>query len=766
MPSVAMRRTRVFGVVKAADGARVLRSGRRLWPNSVEPKVKLAHDVDGHGWDSLLKDHGKNKANKTSVSSSTTGKKYDFRVKRRRQTKTETAHDEKPVDKVFGIVYSRKRKRLCDRASDSADKSDETMSNLKFYCGRRGVPDQVSCCQPLLTLAADWSCGNCWFSSVFGLVMRYMRREKLRLSALYAFFLSHPINDVYADHGIQFLLEPPNSPHGNCKFFGVVDSLPLFSVDFAAVPPCFMDMHITLLLRVVCRSFIFVKKSIFFIKNGGSQAVEESNTDTEEFITQVCNSRDESVLSLLTSMRASKLTGGNAQYRGSLGSHGFQKRRSSFRRRRARNLSHGVHKSYIGISISELTGSRKNQAAFSSTASPRNLRSSMLHNSAPRSNEISSPHAITGQECDSLCCSANILVTDSDRCMREGGFDVLLEFSSSSREWYIVFKKDGSIRYSHKAQKMMRPCSCNRFTHSITWTGDDNLKLEFCDRQDWLAFKDMYKDCYERNVLEPNIKVIPIPGVREVMGFEEDINSHHHCFFSRPVSYIAMKEDEVSRALARSSAVYDMDSEDEEWLKRYNREMPGGVETSHQLQLDSFETMIDGFEKACFLSPDDDLSDEKATITSLCYLGKQEVLEAVYGYWTRKRKQRKAPLIGVFQGQQAKNAPLLSKPVFRKRRSFKRQGSQLHVKAKEPSPLQEKATEQNVSEEQSALGRVEEAKVSADTSMEIAITKRQIAQVLAENADLIVYKAMVALRIAEAIRAAETSESATTLFLN
>ncbi|XP_010543606.1 PREDICTED: uncharacterized protein LOC104816460 [Tarenaya hassleriana] len=778
MPSVGMRRTtRVFGVVKAADGARVLRSGRRLWPNSGEPKVKRAHDVDEQVWDSLLKDHGKSKGNKTSGSSRTGNKpcspkvnsgekaekEDDFRVKRQRKTKTVDAHDEKPVDKMFGIVYSRKRKRLCPKTSGSPDKSDETLRRLKFYCRRRRVSERVSGSRALLTLVVDWSYRDCWFSSVFGLVIRYLRSEKLRLSALIAFFMSQPINNVYADHGIKFLLDPPDSPNGICKFFGAVDSLPLFSVDFAAVPPCFMDMNITLVLRMIRPSFIFVKKYLFLLENGENQPVEESDTDVEEVITRACNSRDESVLGLHPSTRASKLSGGNAQYRGGLGSHSFQKRRSSFRRRRARNLSHGPHKSYNGVSFSDLTGSRKNGTTFSSTVSPRKLRSSMMNKSALQSSEVSSPKARTKQELDSLCCSANILVIDPDRCMREGGFEVMLELSPS-KEWHVVIKKDGTIRYTQKAQKMMRPCSSSRFTHSIIWAGDDNWKLEFCDRQDWLAFKDIYKECYERNVLEPNMKVIPIPGVREVPGFLAD--TENHCSFSRPVSYISVKEDEVSRALARSSATYDFDSEDEEWLKNHNGQLLVGDKDSQQLQLDTFEMMIDGFEKACFRIPCDDLLDEKATTAGLSHLGKQEVLEAVYSYWARKRKQRKAPLLRVFQGQQVKKTPLLSKPVFRKRRSFKRQGSQLHAKAKQLNPLQVKVPEQDNSEEENALAREEEAKALAETTMEIAITKRQRAQAHAENADLAVYKAMMALRIAEAIRVAESSEVAATLFLN
>lgn len=403
-----------------------------------------------------------------------------------------------------------------------------------------------------------------------------------------------------------------------------------------------MDMHFTIFLRVAPRSFVFVKKSLYLLNN----PVEESDSESELALAEPCNPRNVGLVGLHPSVRASKLTGGNAQYRGNLGSHSFQKRRSSLRRRRARNLPHSVHKLYNGTSVSDISGCRKNRTA---AVSSRKLRSSVLNNSSPGSNGISIiPKPKTKEELDSLCCSANILLIGSDRCTREEGFSVMLEFSSS-KEWFLVIKKDGAIRYSHTAQRTMRPCSSNRFTHSIVWIGDDNWKLEFCDRQDWVGFKEIYKECHERNILEQNVKVIPIPGVREVCGYAEDINDFPS--FSRPVPYISVKEDEVSRAMARSIAVYDMDSEDEEWLERHNGEMLGEEdEQFQQLKPDTFELIIDGFEKCYFHSHADDLLDEKAaTIASLSYLGRREVVEAVHDYWARKRKQRKAPLLRVFQ---------------------------------------------------------------------------------------------------------------------
>ncbi|EOA20007.1 hypothetical protein CARUB_v10000280mg [Capsella rubella] len=769
MPSVGMRRTtRVFGVVKAADGARVLRSGRRIWPNVGEPKVRRAHDVVDRDWNIVLKNQNKTKGTKVSgksnsqpcsprqVSSDKDDKADDFPVRKRMKVRNECVGDEKTVDKMFGIVYSRKRKRLSEPSS--TDRSEEPQRSLKFYCRRRRLPRRVSSVRPVLTLTVDWSCEDCWFLSVFGLAMRYTRREELRLSSLTSFFLSQPINQVFADHGVRFPVEPPLSSTGVCKIFGNMNCLPLFSADFAVIPRWFMDMHFTLFLRVAPHSFFFVEKYLYMLKN----PVEESDSEPELALPEPCNQTNGGLVGLHPSVRASKLTGGNAQYRGNLGSHSFRKRRSSLRRRRARNISHNAHKSYNGTPVFDISGSRKNRTV---AVSSRKLRSSVLSNSSPGSNGISIiPVTKTKEELDSLCCSVNILMVDSDRCTREEGFSVMLEVSSS-KEWFLVIKKDREIRFSHKAQKTMRPCSSNRITHATIWMGGHNWKLEFCDRLDWLGFKDIYKECYERNVLEQSVKVIPIPGVREVRGYAEDIDDFPS--FSRPVPYISVNEDEVSRAMARSIALYDMDSEDEEWLERQNRELLGEEDDQfQQLQRETFELMIDGFEKFHFHSPADDLLDEKAaTIASLSYLGRQEIVEAVHDYWLKKRKQRKAPLLRIFQGHQVKKTSLLSKPVFRKRRSFKRQGSQLHGKAKQTSPwlVGVKAAEP---EDQNDFLRMEEAKTLADTTMKAAIAKRMRAQVLAENADLAVYKATMALRIAEAIKAAGSGEVDTTVFLN
>ncbi|CAH8324448.1 unnamed protein product [Eruca vesicaria subsp. sativa] len=576
---MGMRRTtRVFGVAKPLDGARVLRSGRRISHNVDEPKeVKRAK--------------GKGDNNKGE----------DFTANKRRKVSSESEGD---VDKKFGIVYSRKRKSLSNQSS-----SRKPPQSLKFYSRRKRILSVV----PVITLRVVWSCKGCWLSTVFGLVMRYLRRRgQLSLTSLASFFLSQPIKDVFADHGVRFLAEAPFSSRGVCRFFGEMNSLPLFSADFSAIPGCFMAMHLTVFLRVATWGFGFVERYLCLLNN----PVEECESESELVLSPPCSPRNNGdVVGLHPLVRGSKLTVGNGQCRNSLGFHGIQRgRRSSLRKRRGGNIS----------------------------------RSVLVH------------------------------------------------------KYNVVSQQSG--------------------------------------------------------------KVIPIPGVRQVCGYGDDDDDSPS--FSMPVQYISLKEDEVSRALGRSSAIYDMDSEDEEWLRKQNVQV-FGKEGRVILEQDSFELMIDGFEKRCFLSPANDPLGEKATIVaSLSYLGRQEVVEAVHGYWLRKKKKRKAPLLRVFKVNQAKKTPLPSKTVFRKGRSFKRQGSQLHRKIKQLNLGAVKTAEQEALEEQEAILRVEETKALAEATMEIAIARRRRAQVLGENADLAVFKATMALKIAEAKKVAEPIELSSKLFLN
>ena len=76
------------------------------------------------------------------------------------------------------------------------------------------------------------------------------------------------------------------------------------------------------------------------------------------------------------------------------------------------------------------------------------------------------------------------------------------------------------------------------------------------------------------------------------------------------------------------------------------------------------------------------------------------------------------------------------------------------------------AAEQDALQQKNNVHKLQEAKVAANKYEDLASQKRQRAQMLMENADLATYKAMMALRIAEAAEADETPERAVPLFLD
>lgn len=92
---------------------------------------------------------------------------------------------------------------------------------------------------------------------------------------------------------------------------------------------------------------------------------------------------------------------------------------------------------------------------------------------------------------------------------------------------------------------------------------------------------------------------IPILGVTEVPSYWKQAN--HFC---RPEGYIQQVMDEVSYALTRRSASYDMDDDDEEWLQKFNTVANKGFGSSFvSLSDETSESIIDAFEKAFFCCP-------------------------------------------------------------------------------------------------------------------------------------------------------------------
>ncbi|KAI7753059.1 hypothetical protein M8C21_016814 [Ambrosia artemisiifolia] len=156
---------------------------------------------------------------------------------------------------------------------------------------------------------------------------------------------------------------------------------------------------------------------------------------------------------------------------------------------------------------------------------------------------------------------------------------------------------------------------------------------------------------------------LPVPGVREVVGYPEE----DYVPFMLPESYISSKGDEVSRTLEKSYPIYDMDSDDEQWLKKLNHE---GVSE------DVFEKLIDAFERGIYCSPHD-YSEAASAVDRCLELASKGVLEDVYSYWMAKRKKKRSALIRVFQCYKQKRVKRRStNTVLRKKRSFRRRASQ------------------------------------------------------------------------------------------
>ncbi|KAI6676610.1 hypothetical protein NL676_037406 [Syzygium grande] len=755
MPSVGMRRTtRVFGVVKGVDGARVLRSGRRLWPESGDGKLRKGGERDE--WYSIIDSRGgsgngavvglKSKQVGLAKIGSPKREVAVFEMEddefEKPDVKTESLIGRDNVDRMSGIVYSRKRKR---EAVPSSEIGDGKKYGIHFF--RRQKRKSGGALQGFRALSVVLELPHGENSAVVGLlcsVLQYMKRACIRLSALSKFIMSEPLQGVYALHGIHFSRECPSIfSSGTCKFFGSRQFTPIFCVDFSAVPFCFMYMHCSMLLQHQFVPLAPVNNSALVHTNNGLVPVEEEELSDEDY-------------SFFAFRKQISRHGSN--------SRGIRKRRSSLRsRRRARNPSLACVRKCNGALASDLVSAKKSGFPFSSIISG-NKRRSVRTRSAGNIDEMSATTTRLQPDTDILSCNANVLITDSDKCFREGG-NVMLELLDSG-EWSLVVKRGGLIRYAHKAQEAMKPCFSNRFTHAMVWAGDGDWKLEFPDRDDWLKFKDLYKECLDRNkqVVSPKalpVKIIPVPGVCEVLGYEEE----NSVPFTRPEFYITLSADEVSRAMASKTASYDMDCEDEEWLHKFNNEFFAENDPPERVSEDIFELMIDAFEKAFYCNPHDFLN-EKPDPDLRLDIERKDVVEAVYRYWMKKRKQRRMALVRVFQGHQSRKAPLVPKPALRKRRSFKRwQGSQ-HGRGKQPGLLQALAAERDALEEQSALRKVEEAQASANRSLELAMVKRQRAQSLMGNADLAAYRATMALRIAEAAQVVESPDVAAAHFLD
>ncbi|KAK9056462.1 hypothetical protein SSX86_023823 [Deinandra increscens subsp. villosa] len=418
---------------------------------------------------------------------------------------------------------------------------------------------------------------------------------------------------------------------------------------------------------------------------------------------------------------------------------GIQKRRSSLRSRKQRNPSTFQHLNSSG-------GIVQDGVPFFPLKSNPEISKSIRKASYKELKELT-------QDIDSASCNASILVIELDMCYREKGAVITMEMSGP-KHWFLVVKRNGVERFKVETRDIMRPCFCNRVTHAIIWAGgDESWKLEFPNRQDWFIFKELYRECSERTIRVPDslASIIPVPQVTEVSGYADE----NYMPFKMPDLYISSKGDEVSRILEKSDPVYDMDSDDDEWLNKYN--------DGYHSRVDEyiFEKIIDAFERGIYCSPGDYLDVAKAVDRCLL-LASKDILEAVHGYWMAKRKKKHSALVQAFEFYKPKKPEQLNvKAVLRKKRSFRRRGTQAG-RGKQltflKAALYEK-TKTVAAEAENMTIKVEETEQAANRAEQDAIAKRQRAQLLMEVADLLTYKASIAVKIAEARAASRSIEN-------
>ena len=219
----------VVNVVK--DGGRVLRSGRRLWPESSDSsKVKRGSSGGGGGggdggeeWLKIIKSSPNNSAALTfkqtswshggdvkrvvaapnvSDAAAAAGAALDCEIVKPKKRSRKAVKVEESGDKMFGVVYSRKRRRNSD---------NDKMYGIRFARRQRRKADDGSeewvIPRPKLSVAVVRSGSDDddgFVARFLCSVLRYMRKARLTLSQLLKFLCTEPITGVYASRGIQF----------------------------------------------------------------------------------------------------------------------------------------------------------------------------------------------------------------------------------------------------------------------------------------------------------------------------------------------------------------------------------------------------------------------------------------------------------------------------------------------------------------------------------------------------------------------------------
>ncbi|CAI9284615.1 unnamed protein product [Lactuca saligna] len=233
-----------------------------------------------------------------------------------------------------------------------------------------------------------------------------------------------------------------------------------------------------------------------------------------------------------------------------------------------------------------------------------------------------------------VACDANILINGGDKGWRECGARVFLEVADQN-EWKLAVKCSGVLKYAHKVHQDLQPGSTNRYTHAMMWKGGKDWTLEFPDRGQWVLFKEMHEECHNRNIRAASIKNIPIPGVRLI---EDLVDDQEEAPFVRSSWYFRQVRNDVEMAMDGSHVMYDMDSEDEEWVCRSrSRE-------NEMISDEVFEKVMDMLEKLSYAQKRDhftsgEIEELIARVTPM------QAAKTIYEHWREKRQRKGMPLI-------------------------------------------------------------------------------------------------------------------------
>ncbi|KAK6912680.1 Enhancer of polycomb-like, N-terminal [Dillenia turbinata] len=232
-----------------------------------------------------------------------------------------------------------------------------------------------------------------------------------------------------------------------------------------------------------------------------------------------------------------------------------------------------------------------------------------------------------------LSCEANVLITLADRGYRQCGAQVTLELFDHN-EWRLAVKLSGTTSYSYKAHQFLQPGTTNRYTHVMMWKGGKDWILEFPDRSQWMLFKELHEECYNRNIRAASIKNIPIPGVRLIE--ECDDNGIEVPFVLSSPKYFRQVETDVDMAMDPTRVLYDMDSDDERWLQTSSR--------AEKISEDLFEKTMDMFEKVSYAQQQDHFTPEEID-ELMDGAESMEVIKMIHKHWQHKRQQKGMPLV-------------------------------------------------------------------------------------------------------------------------